>query len=462
MKFAIGLALTAVFFGSASLAAGVRCEHVFDEAAFLKQDWMDRQELQSQNLSPKASYMKSLRDQTNLGSMVRYFDKELDTWVYHTAKKTFNDKGEIPWVDPDAQAVVVYFHGSGTAVGGGGNGTHLLNSLIDHKISGIAFDMPFHSKGPVSNAFQNSDYFMRWIDKIVTKAKAAGKPVYLVGHSFGPDVIAEYMFRHPHDVDGAVLMSPASFNAELKTWYWEHTDKMRFGGKYIPVSTDGGKWSTNMSSQFQWNKTRGKKDPTVENPDLKTLVIIGDREEYVPGPTGGRHHLPTGKNTYDVEAALREHLKNFDYYPVPGAGHYLFDAKDASGKSLLTNLIAKHIGTYTENTSRQKEVSRQEYLQTKMVSDKFFRKWAVDTYGDGIWKFINHLPNETAVKSMISNYEAYEAQVRAELYNDILNTEQTNPSFYRENQKLIDVARKNGQVTDALIERYFIKMQGAE
>jgi hypothetical protein len=253
---------------------------------------------------------------------------------------------------------------------------------------------------------------MSWTKKIVDMARASNKPVYLVGHSFGPDVIAEYLYRYPHDVQGALLMSPAGFNKTLEDWYNKYTARMRFGGE-VPANRVAGEWSYEVSRQFIWNKNNGNGDPTLINPNLRVKVLSGNREEYVPAPVGGPNRTPIGNNTYDIAAALRPFFRNADIKVEEGIGHYIFDFKDANGNNVvyreifdLVNVKMEDLKSIAQQLGREREASRSlpEKLGIKYSQDPIFKAWVNQTYTQAAFLRMIRQDNENMAKKMNEDY----------------------------------------------------------
>jgi pimeloyl-ACP methyl ester carboxylesterase len=289
------------------------------------------------------AFAAMLSDTEKMGRVQSKFDQKLGTRIYYTSTGLPDAQGRPQMIDPESKAVVVFFHGSGTSQSGGANFVQNMNKLANLGYSAMSFDMPFHAEGPIKDKFNNADFFMNWVREVLAPARASGKPVYLVGHSFGPDVIAEYLYRFPFDVEGAALLSPASFNKTLQEWYRTHTSKMKFGGE-VPQSTLGGQWAGTVSEGFTWARSEGVGDPTAVNHNLKVEILTGDREEYVPGPVGGPKKSPIGKNTYDMEKALRPLFRGAHIVVEPGIGHYLFDHTDRTGSNVVARTIFNLIG----------------------------------------------------------------------------------------------------------------------
>jgi pimeloyl-ACP methyl ester carboxylesterase len=327
-------------------------------------------------------------------------------------------------IDPEAKAVVVFFHGSGTAQSGGINFAHNMNKLANLGYAGLSFDMPFHSEGPTKDQFNDADYFMNWVHQVVSIARESGKPVYLVGHSFGPDVIAEYLYRFPFDVQGAALLSPASFNKTLQDWYNRKTSRMSFGGD-VAQSTLGGEWAGRVSQGFIWSRSGGHGDPTLINPDLKVEILTGDREEYVPAPTGGKRGTPIGRNTYDMERALRPLFSGAHIVIEPGIGHYLFDHTDRNGANVVARTIYQLIGfdgtteaqTVRAIAAKNSERPYSAQLEQMLGSDRLFKSWLISTNQLQLAVALTRTSNNQQADKLIQAYKAaYKARVQQVRY----------------------------------------------
>jgi pimeloyl-ACP methyl ester carboxylesterase len=365
------------------------------------------------DLSSVRSILAAQKQAEKMGVMRGEFNAELDTMIYSTRTGKIDPRtGKSPLIDPDSKAVFVFFHGSGTMQSSGANFIANMNTLAAHGFSALSFDMPFHGSGPVRDKFRSADEFMSWTKKIVDMARASNKPVYLVGHSFGPDVIAEYLYRYPHDVQGALLMSPAGFNKTLEDWYNQYTSRMRFGGE-VPANRVAGEWSYEVSRQFIWNKNNGSGDPTLINPNLRVKVLSGNREEYVPAPVGGPNRTPIGNNTYDIAAALRPFFRNADIKVEEGIGHYIFDFKDANGNNVvyreifdLVNVKMEDLKSIAQQLGREREASRSlpEKLGIKYSQDPIFKAWVNQTYTQAAFLRMIRQDNENMAKKMNEDY----------------------------------------------------------
>ncbi len=421
----------------------------------------------SVNWANDRSYIEGMQRAEQFGQVATYFSEQWDTQVYFTRTAIPNSAGEVSLIDPDSKAVFIFVHGSGTKKSSGRNYIHNMNTLANLGFSALAFDMPFHADGPVDPKLNYSNHFMEWVRQIVLEAKKAGKPVYLAGHSFGPEVALEFVAQFPKLVDGVVALSPAGFTKELDDWYENYTTKMNFGGE-VPENEKGGEWAAKMSEQFIWNKSKTA-DPTLVNPRLRIRILSGDREEYVPAPVGGPNNTPIGPNTYDIRPPLKQMLRNAVVTIEPGIGHYLFDFVDSEGNNVVTRellLVAGEDPAQAKNLidKRRKENERMlpwQILSKKYAQDAVFRSYCDLKFGPGrVLKVARQKANENSDQILRAYAEAWQKR-QVEIYQKILNSKETYPAFYAKHKEAIERLNPKS-VNKALFIpfMYFLAAQG--
>lgn len=446
----------------------VQCQSIFKH--ILERPLYDRG-----NLAPEldhtdpVQYIQEYFEATKWGVVRNTFDTELDTRIYYTATGIpYPGSRQTSLVDPDSRAVFIFFHGSGTMQSSGRNFYGIMNYMNDLGFSSIAIDLPFHSEGPIASRFYDADYFMNWIHKIVLKVKAYGKPVYLVGHSFGSDVVSEFAYRYPFEMESGVALSPAGFTSELEEWYKTKTSKMRFGLD-TPTNQAAEIWAETVLKGFIWNKQKkGYTDPTILNPQLRLRMMSGDREEYVPGPIGGSSNSPTGKNTYAIGEAYNQFFAHATTTVEPGVGHFIFNHADENGHNVVYRelLYAAGFSPFQERELRKQRVeildsqSPSERLSYLYAFDKIFQKWVDKNFGGaGLVNRIGTQQNEILAKKIFHEYETNRRyREREELMQLVLNYADHNAHFYESNLKMIEEVKK-GKFIDALLFRYLEAVQ---
>lgn len=448
--------------------ANPTCENVFTSAKPLasQSHWYERRgdEAKGDFFHP-LKYLNEKNRADTWGRVDSKFREDLETRIWFGATGYANAKGEIPVVDPNAKAVFIFFHGSGTMQSSGKNFFGIMNNLANMGFSSLSFDMPFHAEGPIRDQFKDSKFFMGWINKIVKETKKSGKPVYLVGHSFGPDVIAEYLTHNPHAVDGALMISPVGFNPVLSEWYDSHTTKMKFGGD-VPQNRTAGAWASEVSRQFIWSKNK-MADPSLANPNLKLHVLTGNREEYAPAPTGGSNKTPTGKNTYDLVAAFKKHISRVDAVVEDGIGHYIFNHTDKNGNNVVLREVLRvagydirdtktllHDQGFALNTS-----SPTEKLAFKYAFDRNFQSWANVKIGKTVLQNISQKrKSEYEANVVLEQYESERKSYEQKLLQAILENEAALSGFVTANKSLFEQSKtdpkKNGNSLLTVFSKY--------
>ena len=126
------------------------------------------------------------------------YDPQLQTRLYFPLSEP-DSRGLVSVVDPNADAIVIYFHGSGTRKASGKNFLPKMQALIHAGLSpladGSSFPLGRSERQPVPHKL---NYFMRWLHVLIQRCKAYQKPIYMVGHSFGPFVIKRVYRALPH------------------------------------------------------------------------------------------------------------------------------------------------------------------------------------------------------------------------------------------------------------------------
>lgn len=449
-----------------SRAGGLACSAVLRTVDFSKPFYERGAELPPLNLRDSVSYLREYKRAEILGRVSSKFDRSLDTRVYftNTAIPVKNSQGKMqqPMIDPEAKAVFVFFHGSGTMQSGGKNFYGIMNSLASMGYAALSFDLPFHAEGPNKEAFQDARYFMRWVDRIVEMAKQNDQRVVLVGHSFGPDVIAEYLYRNPKGADAAVMLSPAGFNKVLEDWYFNYTAKMSFGGD-VPANRIAGEWADRVSKQFIWKSGLRHKDPTVLNPELEVRMLSGNREEYVPAPVGGSKKTPIGPNTYDIGVAFKEHFANSNVTIEKGVGHYIFNHLDSNGHNIVMREI---LGSVGESAANEKSLKKDyaTFLQDsrndagrmlhRFATDRIFAEWLNESHPQGFAERIYKMNDSAKARRILQEHDIWREAREREIMQEISDTETTLPSFYRQYKGNIDAMRASKKFDATLFIPY--------
>jgi pimeloyl-ACP methyl ester carboxylesterase len=410
-------------------------------------------------------YLQDRKQRYKMGIVRSVFNKELDTRIYFTATGPMDAKGNPPVTDPNAKALYIYFHGSGTDKASGSNFAYKMNKMAMLGYSVIAMDLPFHAEGSRSKKMLKDKFYYENLHKLVEEYRIKGKPVYLVGHSFGPDLAAEFVQRYPFDVDGIAMISPAGFTKVLSEWYNDKTTKMQAFWKDSPKNDDGAAWAGVISKFSSWYKARTKAnpDPTIVNPRLKIRVLSGDREEYVPGELDERG-LPTEKKRdYNLCAAIAGIFAKVICRIEPGVGHYIFEHRDENGHDvILREMLALDEQTLFNEKQLKAEAKAQVKNELEEVLVRYGRETLFRAYVDsnlggptGLHRLIAQGDIKVARKIILDFTRFILPQRERAMIDNIINTKNWNPSFYGENKAEIDaIDLKKPAISDQLLAKY--------
>jgi len=405
-----------------------------------------------------------------LGIVGSKFSKEFDTRFYFTATSKPDANGNIPMVDKEAKALVIYFHGSGTSKASGSNFAGKMNSLSKLGYSSLSFDLPFHAEGSRNPMLAQSKEFADYVDKIVQSVRVEGQPVILVGHSFGPDIMAEFITRHPYGADALVMLSPGGFDKVTSKWFADKTVNMTKIFGEVEANNDGGRWAGMVTNGRTWSnpKAPGRVDPTVANPKLKLYVVSGDKEEYIPGELDA-DGLPTSKpRDYDVSKAFHSYFKNVDVTIEPGVGHYIFAHSDAEGQDVVLRSILK---ANNESILEEKALKKaySEKVQRSVV-DMFAIKYSKDVFFKSFideQAALEKLAPEAFLAKMVSENDTKNAQNLMKIFDDLVRfrmeelnkhikaTENWAPDFFQANKEEIDALGSKGHDGTRVQSKYF-------
>ena len=119
----------------------------------------------------------------------------------------------------ETKAVIIIIHG-----GGEHSGRYLnpVNYLVPRGYAVYAYDLPGHGKSPGKRGHVNrftefldaTDSFLQFV-----REHEQGKPVFLLGHSIGGLIAADYALEHP-ELSGLILSSPF-LRMKLKVPAWK-------------------------------------------------------------------------------------------------------------------------------------------------------------------------------------------------------------------------------------------------
>ncbi|MBL7557378.1 MAG: alpha/beta fold hydrolase [Bdellovibrionaceae bacterium] len=437
---------------------------------YLSNRWKQKEVYEAvPDLKSHYEFLAEKRSQNNSGKMTSYFDTELQTRIYYAATAKPDRLGNIPVMDPLSKGLVIYFHGSGTENGSGANFNYKGNKLSTLGYSSVSMDYPFHRDGPINSKYGEVKLYSEYILQLIQKFRIEGKPVVLVGHSFGVNIIAEFITRYPFAADAAVLLSPAGFNEDLATWAKEKTSLMLKSFPHFSYNELGARWAGFINRQFTWSKEsrRKFKDPTLVNPKLHVRVVSGEWEEFVPGPLD-ENGLPAKQpRTYDILGEMKKFFSRATTVMEPGVGHLIHSHTDVNGQDLILREIlaangeqiadAKEIAD-SVNKERKKILTEIDQGIHKQKLEPFFREWLAGTYGSDYIKTLMTMSESDGtalVRRVLGDFKKFE-DWRATVI--LANLKESRHPFYIDNQEQMDstISSKNLNERTKFVNAYYI------
>ncbi len=421
----------------------------------------------SSDIKSDLDYISERRYQNSFGNVSSFYDNELQTRIYHSVTAPVDESGKVPVVDRNSKGLFVYFHGSGTENGSGSNFNYKGNRLSVLGYSSLSFDYPFHGDGPIDSSFGNAGNFMEYINTLINKYRVPGQPVYLVGHSFGVNVIAEYISVYPYSVDGAVLLSPAGFTRTLARWAKEKTVPMLRTFPHFSYNEMGARWAAYINRSFQWQKwgkKRSYEDPTKTNPELRVRVVSGEYEEFIPGPLDEKGLPEKAPRTYKVLRVMKLLFSKAEVTLEPKVGHLVQSHTDSDGHDLVLRELLKVAGenisdskTISGQTKKKREATLSEFdlAVHKTVLDPFFKGWLGKTYGENYFQSIRTDSERTRlVRKVLGDYKKFDSW-RQDLV--LKNVIQAKTQFFKDNEAALLDQQRTGNVNqrEQLVGNYF-------
>ena len=109
----------------------------------------------------------------------------------------------------EPKAVIVIVHGMGEH---GGRYQHVVNSLVPKGYAIYAADHRGHGRSPGKRMFVSK--WSEYLDDLglfikLVKARWAGRPFFLYGHSMGGNITLNYVLRNPEGYNGVIASAPA-------------------------------------------------------------------------------------------------------------------------------------------------------------------------------------------------------------------------------------------------------------
>ena len=113
---------------------------------------------------------------------------------------------EMVWPAPSARATVALLHGYGEHIA---RYDHVAKAFVAAGITVYGCDLRGH--GTSAGVRGHVDRFSEYLDDaaaLIARARLAGGPLFVLGHSNGGLIATSYVLQHPEHITGLVLSSP--------------------------------------------------------------------------------------------------------------------------------------------------------------------------------------------------------------------------------------------------------------
>ncbi|MBI4057452.1 MAG: alpha/beta hydrolase, partial [Elusimicrobia bacterium] len=268
--------------------------------------------------------------------------RKLGTTIYYQPQdkpmKGFEEVSE------DAKAVIIAFGGSGTTTSSGITFMRDAPVYNYYGVSVISFDYPFHASGPREFGYKRSEESKKLFFRIVKHYRKTGKPLFLMGHSFGPLVIQELRHDSPTIARGGIMLSPGGeVSPNLGRWYRHLVASgamLKFAKENDVVwNPQGEEWESYMAAGFKSNKG------ILQRNGFPVFLMAGDQDIWNNAPGLIQDFIsryPQG--TYEV---------------WPGVGHGTIFQTKGRHERLVTEKVLNFISEQTgiKFTERQRNDS---------------------------------------------------------------------------------------------------------
>ncbi|MFT7160210.1 MAG: alpha-beta hydrolase superfamily lysophospholipase [Bacteroidia bacterium] len=168
----------------------------------------------------------------------------------------------ISWCCPDPIAVFCIIHGLGEH---SGRYQHVAEFLTENRISVFTFDLRGHGKSKGKRGHTSSyEILLDDVEELLKTARAEYNdiPMLLYGHSFGGNIVANYILkRNTNELVGAILSS-AWLKAQIEPSKMEFKIA-KFINKIFPSFTQGSRFSTSMLTKDPKCNSAYEADPLV-------------------------------------------------------------------------------------------------------------------------------------------------------------------------------------------------------
>ncbi|MEQ6120808.1 lysophospholipase [Reichenbachiella sp. MALMAid0571] len=202
----------------------------------------------------------------------------METDYFNLTAKDGAELKAIAWSSPDPKAVLCIVHGLGEH---SGRYQHVAEFFVENNISVFAFDLRGHGKSEGKRGHTPShEILLDDVEEILKAARAEYNdlPLFLYGHSFGGNIVANYtLIRNTNELSGAILSS-SWLKAQIQPSALEFK-VAKIINKIFPSFTQGSRFSSSMLTKDAACNDAYENDPLVHR---KMSVRLG-LESYDAG-----------------------------------------------------------------------------------------------------------------------------------------------------------------------------------
>ena len=210
----------------------------------------------------------------------------LDEFLHKQLRLPYNLRAKTLRKVENPRAVVIFVHGIASSVEMWTQAEQFVKG--DYNV--FAVDLLGHGQSPKPDwsGAQNLQTQARALHLSILKLKKLGLPLFLIGHSMGSLVVAEYLKKNPRSVNGACLLSPPIYSPDeakdslqesaLKRNYQKIIKNPENSIKFVNGVISAGMVSVDkFNSQAEFEPIRQALDEAILNQD--TFNVLARAEE---------------------------------------------------------------------------------------------------------------------------------------------------------------------------------------
>lgn len=255
-------------------------------------------------------------------------DKEIEMHYQHQNYKprfdyfTISDTSGVYYAESGADTLplVVFLHGAPGAWYG--YISYLDDTLLQQKINMISVDRPGYGKSHSERKVTSIADQVRWLYPLI-KAKKKGRPVLVVGRSYGAPIAARLAAEFPDAVDALLLIAPAADPSLEKFWWFSRPVNSKLMRWLFPnpVNRASDEKFTHVTELHQL-------EPLWKKVQVPVTAVQGDADQIVD----------TANLSYVRRMLPQNSLNRF--IRLPGVGHLVTNERPSLVRELLLSSLS--------------------------------------------------------------------------------------------------------------------------